>query len=161
MANQQELKKFHAMIINQFLKDLYTVLNSNEVKAFFTKMMQQSIQEEVYDRYTPTHYSRRGEDGGLLDADNYDYKVSISGKGIKVFIKNLTRGEGKTYYIDEGIVRGVDFYDWQRSGIYYLQEHGGYPRDFYTYMEVLVEDKHNKLKNIIQRQMKKKGWKLK
>ena len=74
-------------------------------------------------------------------------------------MKNLTRGEGKAYYIDEGIVRGVDFYDWTGSGIYQLQEQGGYPRDFYTYMEVVVEDKHNKLKNIIQKQMKKKGWK--
>ena len=156
------LKKFHVMIMNQFLKDLYTVLNSRECFEYFAKMMQQSIQEEVYDRYTPTQYERRGEkgkSGSLLDPNNYDYKVSISSKGIKVFMKNLTRGEGKAYYIDEGIVRGVDFYDWIGSGIYQLQEQGGYPRDFYTYMEVVVEDKHNKLKNIIQKQMKKKGWK--
>lgn len=149
------------MITNQFLKDLYDVLNSKECFNYFAEMMQNSIQEEVYDRYTPSSYERRGEDGGLLDTDNYDYKVSISGKGIKVFMKNLTRGEGRAYYIDEGIVKGVDFYDWQRSTIYYLQEHGGYPRDFYTYMEVLVEDKQNKLQNIIKKQMKKKGWKTK
>lgn len=157
----QDFKKFHVMITNQFLKDLYDVLNSKECFNYFAEMMQNSIQEEVYDRYTPSSYERRGEDEGLLDTDNYDYKVLISGKGIKVFMKNLTRGEGRAYYIDEGIVKGVDFYDWQRSTIYYLQEHGGYPRDFYTYMEVLVEDKQNKLQNIIKKQMKKKGWKTK
>lgn len=161
MTSQQELKKFHVMIMNQFLKDLYSVLNSKECFNYFAEMMQQSIQDEVYDRYNPTQYSRRGEDGGLLDPNNYDYNVSISGKGIKIFMRNLTRGDGKAYYIDQGIVRGVDFYDWERSGIYHLQEQGGYPRDFYTYMEVIVEDKHKKLQNIIQRQMNKKGWKLK
>ena len=105
-----DLKKFHAMIMNQFLKDLYEVLNSKECFNYFAQMMQQSIQEEVYDRYTPTQYERRGEkgkSGSLLDSNNYDYKVLINGKGIKVFMKNLTRGEGKAYYIDEGIVRGV------------------------------------------------------
>jgi hypothetical protein len=158
---KQDLKKFHAMIMNQFLKDLYDVLNSKDCFNYFAEMMQESIKEEVYGRYNPTSYERRGEDGGLLDKDNYDYKVSISAKGIKIFMKNLTKGVGKAYQIDEGIVKGIDFYDWERSTIYYLQEHGGYPRDFYTYMEVLVEDKQNKLQNIIQKQMKKKGWKTK
>lgn len=157
----QDLKKFYATIRNQFIKDLYSVLNSDECFNYFAKMMQDSIQEEVYDRYTPKTYTRRKTEGGLQDPKNYDYKVSINAKGIKIFMRNLTKGEGKAFHIDSGIVRGVGFYDWKDSEIYALQEQGGYPRDFYTYMEILVEDKHNKLHNIIKKQMIKKGWKTK
>ena len=50
MASQQDLKKFNTMIVNQFLKDLYSVLSSKECENHFAKLMQQSVQEEVYDR---------------------------------------------------------------------------------------------------------------
>ena len=107
MASQQDLKKFNTMIVNQFLKDLYSVLSSKECENHFAKLMQQSVQEEVYDRYDPASYERRGEDGGLKDPNNYNYSVSISTDGIRVFMKNMTRGVGRAFYIDEGIVTGV------------------------------------------------------
>lgn len=157
MSNQ-DLKKFHQMIMNRFAKDLYTALNSKDCQNYFKKLMQQSVQEEVYDRYTPEGYKRREEKGGLKDPDNYRYEVSFSKKGIQVFMKNETKGVGKAFKIDEGIVRGVGFYDWEKSNIYTLQEQGGFPRDFYTYMEVLVEDKHGQLINILKKHLKRQGW---
>ena len=147
------------MIMNQFIKDLYIVLNSNECFHYFAELMQDSVREEVYKRYKPTQYKRREEKRGLLDKKNYSYKVSITRKGIRVFMRNLTKNTANVFYIDKGIVEGVDFYDWETSNIYALQEQGGFPRDFYSYMEILVEDREHTLRNIIKRQLKKKGWK--
>ena len=158
MASQQDLKKFNTMIVNQFLKDLYSVLSSKECENHFAKLMQQSVQEEVYDRYDPASYERRGEDGGLKDPNNYNYSVSISTDGIRVFMKNMTRGVGRAFYIDECIVTGLadgkNFYEYGA-----ISRMGTFPRDFYTYMEILVED-DTTLKSIINKQMKRKGWKL-
>jgi len=154
-----DLKAFNKQIVNQFYKDLYAVLNSNECKRYFIELMTQSIEEEVYDRYSPKQYERRREDGGLIDEKNYTYSVKFDKDGITVYMKNITRGVGRAFMIDEGIVEGIGFYDWEKSNIYKLQQNGGFPRDFYTYMEILVED-DIKFKNIIHKQMGKKGWKL-
>lgn len=153
------LKAFQKQIMNQFYDDLYKVLNSNECKKYFFELMTQSIEEEVYDQYTPTQYERRREDGGLIDERNYNYSVKFNKDGITVYMKNITRGVGRAFMIDEGIVTGKGFYDWTESAIYKRQQAGGFPRDFYTYMEVLVED-DDKFKNIIKKQMGKKGWNL-
>lgn len=153
------LKALHNQIMNKFYKDLYVVLNSNECRRYFFELMTQSIEEEVYDRYEPKEYKRRREDKGLIDEDNYTYSVKLNKQGITVYMKNITRGVGRAFMIDEGIVEGINFYDWEKSEIYRRQQSGGFPRDFYTYMEVLVE-KDNKLKSIIQKQMSKKGWTL-
>lgn len=153
------LKAFQKQIMNQFYDDLYKVLNSNECKKYFFELMTQSIEEEVYDQYTPTQYERRREDGGLIDERNYNYSVKFNKDGITVYMKNITRGVGRAFMIDEGIVTGKGFYDWTESAIYKRQQAGGFSRDFYTYMEVLVED-DDKFKNIIKKQMGKKGWNL-
>ena len=59
-----------------------------------------------------------------------------------------------------GIVTGKNFYDWKKSNAYYYATHGGFERDFYTYMEfVVVND--NELKRLIEHGMKRKGWKIK
>lgn len=162
-----DLKAFNKQIVNQFYKDLYAVLNSNECKRYFIELMTQSIEEEVYDRYHSTAkepYKRRHErnkSGGLNDERNYTYNVKFDKEGITIYMRNLTKGDGgaRAFMIDTGIVEGVGFYDWEKSNIYKLQQIGGFPRDFYTYMEILVED-DIKFKNIIHKQMGKKGWKL-
>lgn len=151
------LKAFHKQIVNQFYKDLYVVLNSNECRKYFFELMTQSIEEEVYDQYAPTQYERRREDGGLIDERNYTYSVKFGSQGITVYMKNITKGVGRAFMIDEGIVTGEGFYDWTESEIYRKQQSGGFPRDFYTYIKVLVED-DDKFKNMIQKQMGKKGW---
>lgn len=151
------LKALHNQIMNKFYKDLYAVLNSNECRKYFFELMTQSIEEEVYDQYTPTQYVRRREHGGLIDEQNYTYSVKFGKQGITIYMKNITRGVGRAFMIDEGIVSGVNFYDWEESEIYRRQQSGGFPRDFYTYMEVLMKE-DNKLKTIIQKQMSDKGW---
>lgn len=161
------LKAFQKQIMNQFYDDLYKVLNSNECKKYFFELMTQSIEEEVYDKYhsdAKNPYIRRHErnkPGGLNDERNYNYEVYFDKDGITIYMKNIAKGDGeaRAFMIDEGIVTGKGFYDWTESAIYKRQQAGGFPRDFYTYMEVLVED-DDKFKNIIKKQMGKKGWNL-
>lgn len=159
--SQQDLKTLHNKIMKEFRKDLLWAFNTNDCKKFFFELMQQAVQEEVYDRYNPTLYQRREDkQGGLKDSSVYDYEVGHLSQGITVFVKNMAKGVGKAYYIDEGIVRGKDFYDWEESLIYQLQENGGFPRDFYGHMETLVKKDHDRLRKILIKKLETKGWKL-
>ena len=160
MANQQDIVKLNLEIMNKFLEDLIEVVE-NDCKRYFVEKMQQSVQEVVYDAYEPTQYKRRMKKDGLQDPNNYKLEAKFDTDGrICVFMKNLTRGDGRAYYIDEGIVTGQNFYDWKKSQAYYLATHGGFERDFYTYMEFIVVN-DNELQELIKRGMKRKGWKIK
>lgn len=160
MANQQDIVKLNIEIMNKFLEDLIEVVE-NDCKRYFVEKMQQSVQEVVYDAYEPTQYKRRMKKDGLQDPNNYKLEAKFDTDGrICVFMKNLTRGDGRAYYIDEGIVTGQNFYDWKKSQAYYLATHGGFERDFYTYMEFIVVN-DNELQELIKRGMKRKGWKIK
>ena len=159
MAIRGDLESFNLEIMNRFLSDLIDVVK-NDCKSYFIEKMQQSVQDVVYDAYTPTLYKRRGMKEGLQDPNNYRLEAEFDSNGrVCVFMKNMTRGDGKAFYIDEGIVTGKNFYDWKKSNAYYYATHGGFERDFYTYMKILVED-DTTLKSIINKQMKRKGWKL-
>lgn len=153
------LKALHNQIENKFYKDLYVVLNSGECRKYFFELMTQSIEEEVYDRYEPSTYERRRENSGLIDEKNYTYSVKFNKGGITVYMKNITKGVGRAFMIDEGIVTGKDLVTGKNFYEYGGLSRGITPRDFYTYMEILVED-DDKLKSIIQNQMGKKGWNL-
>lgn len=160
MANQQDIVKLNIEIMNKFLEDLIEVVE-NDCKRYFVEKMQQSVQEVVYDAYEPTQYKRRMKKDGLQDPNNYKLEAKFDSDGrICVFMKNLTRGDGRAYYIDEGIVTGQNFYDWKKSQAYYLATHGGFERDFYSYMEFIVVN-DNELQELIKRGMKRKGWKIK
>ena len=156
MADPQ-IQAFHKEIKDKFYNDLLETLQ--ECKQYFIEKMQEAVQEAVYDAYTPTQYVRRGEDGGLKDPKNYNLQIFFDRDGsIVVFMKNMTTGAGNAFYIDEGIVTGRDFYDWERSQAYYLAQQGKFQRDFYTLMEFKVEH-DGELKQLIRRGMEKRGWK--
>mgnify|MGYP003413970974 FL=1 len=157
MADPQ-IQAFHKEIKDKFYNDLLETLQ--ECKQYFIEKMQEAVQEAVYDAYTPTKYIRRGEDGGLKDPRNFDLQIFFDRDGsIVVFMKNMTTGVGNAFYIDEGIVTGKDFYDWERSYAYYLAQQGKFQRDFYTLMEYNVKD-DRQLQLLIERGMKKRGWNI-
>ena len=157
MADPQ-IQAFHKEIKDKFYNDLLETLQ--ECKQYFIEKMQEAVQEAVYDAYTPTQYVRRGEDGGLKDPKNFDLQIFFDRDGsIVVFMKNMTTGVGNAFYIDEGIVTGKDFYDWERSYAYYLAQQGKFQRDFYTYMEYDVKD-DRQLQMLIESGMKKRGWNI-
>lgn len=157
MADPQ-IQAFHKEIKDKFYNDLLETLQ--ECKQYFIEKMQEAVQEAVYDAYTPTQYERRGEEGGLKDPKNFDLQIFFDRDGsIVVFMKNMTTGAGNAFYIDEGIVTGKDFYDWERSYAYYLAQQGKFQRDFYTLMEYTVQD-DRQLQMLIERGMKKRGWNI-
>ena len=157
MADPQ-IQAFHKEIKDKFYNDLLETLQ--ECKQYFIEKMQEAVQEAVYDAYTPTKYERRGEEGGLKDPKNFDLQIFFDRDGsIVVFMKNMTTGAGNAFYIDEGIVTGKDFYDWERSYAYYLAQQGKFQRDFYTLMEYNVKD-DRQLQLLIERGMKKRGWNI-
>ena len=157
MADPQ-IQAFHKEIKDKFYNDLLETLQ--ECKQYFIEKMQEAVQEAVYDAYTPTKYERRGEEGGLKDPKNFDLQIFFDRDGsIVVFMKNMTTGAGNAFYIDEGIVTGKDFYDWERSYAYYLAQQGKFQRDFYTLMEYTVQD-DRQLQILIERGMKKRGWNI-
>lgn len=157
MADPQ-IQAFHKEIKDKFYNDLLETLQ--ECKQYFIEKMQEAVQEAVYDAYTPTQYERRGEEGGLKDPKNFDLQIFFDRDGsIVVFMKNMTTGAGNAFYIDEGIVTGKDFYDWERSYAYYLAQQGKFQRDFYTLMEYTVQD-DRQLQILIERGMKKRGWNI-
>lgn len=159
-TSRQELIKMNKKMMDTFLDHLIDVIKK-DCKNYFIEKMQEAVQKVVYDEYAPTQYERRGEDGGLKDPSNYLLEAFFDRNGrVCIFMKNMTHGVGKAYYIDEGIVTGENFYDWQRSKAYYYANNGGFARDFYTYMEYeVVKDK--KLERLIEQGMRKKGWKIK
>ena len=156
----KSLISFHKEIMDKFLEDLLSVIQNN-CEEYFIKKMQEAVQEVVYDEYQPTVYVRREEKRGLKDPSNYMMKAFFDRNGrVCVFMKNMTTGAGAAYYIDEGIVTGKNFYDWKRSKAYYYATHGGFERDFYTYMEYQVVG-DAELEKIIEKGMRKKGWNIK
>ena len=83
------------------------------------RVMQGSIQEFVYDAYTPLVYVRRGYQGGLGDPDNFTFDL-ISNNEINVYnitppneLYNPKLIEGHT--LTEAIVTG-NFYDYRSPG---------------------------------------------
>ena len=57
--------------------------------------MQQSVEEAVYDKYTPIDYERRRDTPGkrgLQDPsrDNYEYVVKVKGFTALIFMKKLS-----------------------------------------------------------------------
>lgn len=158
MANPQ-IQAFHREIKDKFYEDLLDTLDK-DCKQYFIDKMQEAVQEAVYDAYEPTQYGRRGEEGGLKDPKNFNLQMFFDRDGsIVVFMKNMTTGAGNAFYIDEGIVTGKDFYDWERSYAYYLAQQGKFQRDFYTYMEYTVKD-DRQLQMLIEKGMKKRGWNI-
>ena len=151
------VQALHQEICQKFYHDLLESIK--ECKQYFIDQMIEAVQEAVYDAYHPTQYVRRGADGGLIDPNNFDLQMFLDRNGeVTIFMKNMTTGVGHAFYIDEGIVTGRDFYDWERSQAYYLAQQGKFQRDFYTLMEYKVYN-DNELQNLIKRGMEKRGWK--
>ena len=121
-----------------FLKDLYECFE----EVFYElamESMEMAVHKDVYAKYTPsgkgtayTHgvggYQRRKGKGGLSDPSNFDIQIYQQPNGnIVGYVRNITRGVGKAFELDEVIVSGMG-YDWTDSRIYRMQP---FPRDFY------------------------------
>lgn len=86
--NSQELYNELMKMINESLKD--------DVAPIVKKVMLDRIDEEVYRKYEPSMYMRRGEDGGLADPDNIVSEIVYDGC---LSVTNETLG--REFYFDK------------------------------------------------------------
>ena len=75
MATNSQVLALHRELCEQFYTDLLATLK--DCKQYFIDKMIESVQEAVYDAYTPTQYKRRMEDKGLIDPNNFNFSIPI------------------------------------------------------------------------------------
>ena len=131
----------------------YLVKHSNKIfqelsSEVIIPTIQESIDEVVYDAYTPRGYIRRKNDKGLRDAENFDTSSDISGNTIYITVQSLAlpntsqdespidmrrKQQNEMRYLDWLVVYG-EGYTWKNSNIYkQMIQKGSVPRDFYTH----------------------------
>lgn len=110
-----------------------------DVAEELVKHIQASVQENVYDKYAPSKYVRRGKGDskgspGLQSEKSYDRYVDAT--GTELTIENITTGNPayrppKSEGWDSGnigdYIEAGDGYHWTRSDIYNMMP---YPRPF-------------------------------
>ena len=156
-------KRMADKINELFLKDLYECFE----EVFYElamESMEMAVHKDVYAKYTPSGkgtaytngvggYRRRKGKGGLSDPSNFDIQIYQQPNGnIVGYVRNITRGVGKAFELDEVIVNGMG-YDWTESRIYNMQP---FPRDFYQgtidRIEASIWVYH------VRRLMNQRGW---
>lgn len=133
--------------IADFMAVLDTAIDgamTDEVLDEVKDALQLAIQSEVYDKYQPSMYERRGEDmnrgtGALTDPDVMEHTYNRATKTLTVTDMSMggdpynpSRAERLLYPIIES---GVG-YTWTRSRIYQMQP---YPRPFHDKAEHMLE----------------------
>lgn len=118
--------------LKEFEKELKKRINNalvNEVSDTVKDVMTDHIIRDVYDKYDPIAYTRRLNDGGLLDRDNM--LSDLKGDGV-LSVKNITLGD--KYYTFAGDVHisqnynkpiagiiesgeGYDVHNWEYDGV--------------------------------------------
>ena len=107
MPQFKNLSTLEDYVKKKVLESIQTNLGLEDI---FAETMQEVIQKNVYDVYTPVEYERRGEQGGFLDTRFMHFTNHIAeGSRIVSTFENLAQGQdtmvGK--YIAEMIEKGL------------------------------------------------------
>lgn len=130
-------------LLNHIEKDIQGVLET-DVAEEVRNNMQDSIDENVYDVYTPEYYQRRMENGGLADKDNME--ATISGNVLTVRdVAPLDNGR-TDHELDRIIVEGLGKQP--------------FPRDFYGGTAERLEDNGEHIK-AMKDGLRKRGYTVK
>lgn len=81
--------------LDDFLKELkrdMTTAVRTEVIEVMKDIQQETIDDVVYNSYSPSYYDRRGDEDGLRDRDNMKVDVMIRGDNMNIEMTNETRG---------------------------------------------------------------------
>ena len=111
----------------------------NEAFGYARSCILAKVMTEVYDKYKPTEYERRYDEGGLSDYRNIEIEernYDAGGGRYEIGVRNLTEGIDGEGPIDTVIEEGVG-YTWKGSRIYAMQP---YPRPFYAPAEAMIEE---------------------
>lgn len=127
--------------------DIASVME-NDVASATKSVMQQVIEDEVYAKYNPSYYVRRGYDGGLQDEKNI---VSVyDRKTMTLEVTNMTRDNDYTGMGDRLVAPVVE------SGIGYAWKRI-MPRPFHKKTEKLMANKI--FENTLEAGLAVKGYK--
>ena len=102
--------------INSLFKHIETKIQDtmvDEVAETVKENMAESIQEKVYDAYDPQHYTRRMQNGGLIDKNNME--VTEIPDGISVRDVAPLDNKRTDYALDEIVVEGMGYMPWARD----------------------------------------------
>lgn len=138
--------------LNRIKKDVKKTIE-NEVSNKIKETMKERIQEDVYDKYEPTQYVRRREDGGLLDDDNIKSKTISIKDNISLEITNETLSDSHLKRLDKVIEYGVG-YEWEDSEIYKMQP---YPRPFINNTKEQIDNENIHI-DTLKKSLKSKGY---
>lgn len=101
-----DLKSMEKALTQQILKDTG---KNDKLQKVVAKEVSDKAQTEVYDKFTPYYYQRRGKRGGLADPENVERTfIGMSGNKIKLVYENTTEGvdtlqeQSLTDVIEEG-----------------------------------------------------------
>ena len=87
IKNKKDLEGF---IANQIANNLFFSSNLQDKTA---EIMQENIIKNVYDKFTPEEYERRGNDEGFSDMDNMEFtSVNIENGNVRFVFENTTEG---------------------------------------------------------------------
>lgn len=96
MAYFKDLNALARHMQNKVIPDVL----GNEVYSVAVNTQSRMVQKEVYSKYNPYIYQRRGWSGGLADPSNNRGTFSYQGLGeVQLFIQNVTEGSDQNFYI--------------------------------------------------------------
>lgn len=142
--------------INAFINSLESAIDStmeNEVAEAGTAAIIEAVQSEVYDKYTPTAYIRRKENGGLADKRNVFASYDPFTKMLE--LENIAV-DGETERLIAPVVESGVGYTWKHSKIYQEQP---FPRPFHSVAEENLSK--GDFENALVRGLKLRGFDIK
>lgn len=90
-------------LLEHIQNDIQDILK-NEVAETVKEHMQEAVQSTVYDAYDPKYYTRRLENGGLIDGNNIE--TAVSGNTLTVRDKAPLDNGRTDYALDDIIIHG-------------------------------------------------------
>lgn len=127
------------MCINDVLQE--------EVFNDVSKTIQESVIEDVYDKYDPTQYIRKGK----MATSQVIHKEMLGNGMMKIIHKRMDGSKNVSDIVEKGIG-----YTWTRSKIYQSQP---FPRPFMRITSMKIKSKNIHLK-ALKRGLKRFGLKL-
>ena len=138
----KKYKKWSKELYDNIIKDIKEAVLQDTINYIYLRM-QEIIQKEVYDAYTPIRYKRRGfADGGLGDMSQFDFDLEL-------YTNSKGAGFDKNHSLDKYIVEGI-----------YQYSPSPDKRDFYTVLEEELR-KDVTFRVIVKECLRKKGINIK
>ena len=141
-----------AELYQDLLNDIEKVA-AKEISKEMIKIEQETIDKEVYAKFTPKVYDRRYDNGGLKSEANMETKIGMEGDSIIIEILNTTTGNPNScpgYY--RGYIQPL-----VEEGIYIWNGEMPPPRPFIDPAQEVI-DNTDRLDDILDDALKNLGW---